>query len=145
MVAVQWLLLWQLVQMVHCIHTFCQPSSKQGFLEVTTTTRMLIRKCLFSIISVLVSLVSCSDERYCDSWMWLIVHLNSNFSCGTRFSGSKFAIGGRDATHGPWTVSLGELYWINLPTLTLYKIFEATRMMMENMFMCAQGRYYQTM
>ena len=101
--------------MVHCIQTHLQPSSNQCFLIVTTTTRMLIRKCIFLIISVLVSLVSCSDERYCDTWMWLIVHFTSNFSCGTRFYDSEFAIGGRDATHGPWTVSLGELYWINLP------------------------------
>ena len=37
-------------------------------------------------------------------------YLASNFSCGTRFYDSEFAIGERDATHGPWTVSLGELY-----------------------------------
>ena len=89
---------------------------KTRILMVTpATTRMLIRKYLFLIISVLVSLVSCSDERYHDSWMWLIVHFTSNFSCGTRIYDSEFAIGGQDATHGPWTVSLGELYWINLP------------------------------
>ena len=115
MLAEQWLLLWQTGLDGSLYTNLLSAIFKARFSMVTPTSRMLIRKCLFLIISVLVSLVSCSDERYCDTWMWLIVHFTSNFSCGTRFYDSEFAIGGRDATHGPWTVSLGELYWINLP------------------------------